>query len=75
MLKKVWERRVGFGAGGNDLSSKGLSSRLNSLNLFYRPLSGTALSGKDFFAELTGALSVALPESVGHKSGTAESAL
>jgi hypothetical protein len=42
VLKKVWEKGVGFGAGEKDLSSKGLFHRPNSLNLFYRPLSGTA---------------------------------
>jgi hypothetical protein len=43
VLKKVWEKGVGFGAGEKDLSSKGLFHRPNSLNRFYLPLSGTAL--------------------------------
>ena len=57
MLKKVWEssfakatedkKGVGFGEGKKDLSLyiiilKGLFPRPNSLNLFYRSLSGTA---------------------------------
>ena len=34
VLKKVWKKGVGFGAGEKDLSSKGLFHRPNSLNLF-----------------------------------------
>jgi hypothetical protein len=36
VLKKVWEKGVGFGAGEKDLSSKGLFHRPNSADLFYR---------------------------------------
>ena len=32
VLKKVWEKGVGFGAGEKDLSLKGLFHRPNSLN-------------------------------------------
>jgi hypothetical protein len=46
LLKKVWQKGVGFGAGEKDLSSKGLFSRSNFLNLFYRPLSGTEFKKK-----------------------------
>ena len=38
MLKKVWEKGVGFGAGEKDLSSKGLFHRPNSLHLFFTNL-------------------------------------
>ena len=33
VLKKVWEKGVGFGAGEKDLSSKGLFHRPNALHL------------------------------------------
>jgi hypothetical protein len=42
VLKKVWKKGVGFGAGKKDLSLKGLFPRPDSSNLIYRPLSGTA---------------------------------
>jgi hypothetical protein len=43
VLKKVWKKGVGFGAGKKDLSLKGLFPRPDSSNLIYRHLSGTAL--------------------------------
>ena len=50
VLKKVWKKGVGFGAGKKALSSKGLFHRPDSSNLFYRPLSGTALKLKRFIS-------------------------
>jgi len=67
---------VGFGAGEKDLSSKGLFPRPNSLNLFYRPLSGTAPNKKGSmsssakqrtFSEKKGTIFF-VPESVIHRN-------